>query len=189
MLLETAALVTAVTVIGSAITWVLVRTRRRYVQAKIWFTKLNEAVEQLRPNGGSSIKDSICRIDNLIQRNTAALVAMQLYDPRCLFECDINGRCTMANKNLCELFGLDTHDMLGSGWLLSLLETDRARVWDIWIGAVKAGIPYEATYTVVNRRTHQHVLCIAYASPLLNSKKELLGYSGVITEIGVVTDN
>lgn len=60
-----------------------------------------------------------------------------------------DGACTWANEVICELFGLNSEEMKGYGWLTSVKESDRRRVHEEWRYAVDQGIPYSNHYFIV----------------------------------------
>jgi len=179
-ILEIAATVTALTVIGTAIIWLCKATYTGVRALRAWYVGLSDLVEKFKPNGGSSLKDTLTRIDCTLQRNTARLLALQDYEPRAIFECDAEGKCTFVNKQLCKLFGMDPADMLGTGWLLGVPEVERSGVWDNWAESIKNTTPYEATYHVRNRRTDVTRNYRTNALPMVDQRGNLLGYHGLV---------
>lgn len=63
-----------------------------------------------------------------------------------LYICEPSGACTAASDHLCEMFETDSRDMLGSGWLINVV--DREQVYERWLRAVRLGLPYDANYEV-----------------------------------------
>lgn len=67
--------------------------------------------------------------------------------------CGPDGQCIAANEVLCDMFGLDSTQFTGYGWLEAIVE--RESVHRKWTYAVKNGMPYNAEYTVHNHRTDE----------------------------------
>lgn len=82
--------------------------------------KLTKDVEkiltEITPNGGKSIKDSICRIDDTLSKVACVqkLVIDSLKD--CIFELDSNGGLIWANASLISISGYQIREIEGLGW-------------------------------------------------------------------------
>lgn len=99
-----------------------------------------------------------------------------------IFVCDPSGKCTEVNDQLCELFGLDSKEMVGFGWLSAVVEGDRMETHKAWAYAVKNDLPYRSEYTIRNARTHSELRVRARAW----ATKEggvTLGYLGYVTPV------
>ena len=189
-LIEMSALIGAVTVIAGAVWWCVRKIRRGWRIYGDWrlrvnkaFTELDKLVEQFQPNGGTSVRDAIDRIDFSVQRNTARFIAMLNHEIRAVFECDVEGQCTFANKALSDLFGMADDELMGNGWLVGIDPADRERIWQVWLSCVKSHIPYEAVYSVRNQRTNVKQLVRAYSMAMKNLKGNIIGFHGVVEPI------
>jgi len=70
----------------------------------------------LRPNGGSSLKDQINRIEHrLIRGEMRSRALIRDYDCG-IFECDINGYNSFVNRTYCKMVGAPMNKLLGMGW-------------------------------------------------------------------------
>lgn len=67
-----------------------------------------------------------------------------------MFECDVLGKCTLANVTACELFDLPEEQMHDYGWIGAMGQTpsERQQIAEIWKQAVAGGVPYKATLSV-----------------------------------------
>ena len=62
-----------------------------------------------------------------------------------------------------------------------LMPDDRERVYDIWMSAVKKGIPYECNYMVRHADTGAEIEVTAIAEPMINDRGHIIGFHGSIT--------
>lgn len=120
--------------------------------------------------------------DHLVDRaaiNQARLYAILDLMPTAIYECDLEGNCIHANKALCDLFGLNLEQMMGSGWLAGIHPDDREKTYDRWLNAVLKKIPYEAGYRVRNAKTKIVVNAESIAFPL-HENEEAVSYFGKV---------
>jgi PAS domain S-box-containing protein len=78
-----------------------------------------------------------------------------------IYICDPAGRCKVANKPLCRLFGLSQEQMLNYGWSMAIAESEQRAVLDRWAEAVRGKSRYTATYHL------QGVECYTEAEPVI----------------------
>ncbi len=69
-----------------------------------------------------------------------------------VYICDLDGKCVWSNEYLNEMFGLDSKDMKGFGWLQAIHPKDRKRVHEEWLYSINENIQYNCEYTVCNPR-------------------------------------
>ena len=140
--------------------------------------------KEFSTNSGKSLKDQIARIDNntRLAELRSKLVTNSLLTTG-VFECDENGECIWVNKACCELFGMSFEEMLGKGWLSGIMEEERTEVWEKWIEDISYGIPYEAIYHVVNRKTGENIKCKASTVTHKTVDGKILGYYGTILRV------
>ncbi len=94
-----------------------------------------------------------------------------------IYICDPHGKCIWANKNLADLFGVNTEDMRGYGWLASIENKEDAL--KRWVFSVNNKIPYRDSYIVENQRTKEKIYCMTRAEPSI-VEDVLLGYVGFV---------
>lgn len=67
-----------------------------------------------------------------------------------MFECELpSGECVWVNGSLAKLFGMESEQMHGWGWLAVVHPDDRKRVRDQWLEAVTSRLPYAARYRII----------------------------------------
>jgi len=100
-----------------------------------------------------------------------------------IFICDTEGKYIWSNDFLNSMFGLDSTEMRGFGWLRSIIAKDRERVNDEWMYCVKNQTAYESDYEVSNRRDGKVMKVRASAMAVLNDENVIECYVGHIEEL------
>lgn len=162
---------------------------------KEWETNvrlLSTIAKEFQPNGGSSIRDSMNRveksqvqIENSIKElqevsqkqheRQWALAATQ-NDP--IWESDSDGMCIKINARLANLTQRGIEDFRGSGWENVVYNPDRARVFSEWKDAVEKERAFESEYRVISAVTKDIYQIKAIATPYFTEDNRLLGYIG-----------
>lgn len=143
-----------------------------------------ELGKEFKPNGGSSIRDTLDELREKLLILDGRHRARFAGDGLATYECRADGECIEVSPALAELFGLPQTHILGRGWLAAV-ETaeERIRVWANWEAAVKAEIPYEDVYTVA-RPDGSRKLVRTYVRCTRGSDGKVLCYHGVVTVVG-----
>ena len=144
---------------------------------------LDDIRKEIKPNGGSSLRDSIDRIENSINMsalmNDAQMTALGV----AYWRADGRGRWEHVSQDLCRIVGVTETEMLGSNWLSLIHEDDREEVTLEWKAAVRG--MRKATFECnLVRPSGRMIRVKAVASPLINAKTEIMhGLWGNIVEI------
>lgn len=144
--------------------------------------KLDYVVSELLPNGGSSIRDSLNRIESRQvlqdQRQRAILSDMSVG----VFETDEFGQCIWVNRKYLRMTGRTLAEVSGSGWANILADEDRVRVVAGWTAAINEQREFEMEYRIVSPdgkktkvRVQSYKMHDAGGAPL--------GYLGIMTPI------
>lgn len=100
------------------------------------------------------------------------------------FECDPDGRCTTVSASLARMFGMEHDDMLGWKWMDGISTADeRKQAFDVWMSAVKSGLPYRHTYHVTNRQTGETFICEAKTKAITGKSGKVIRYFGTVTKL------
>lgn len=155
-----ASLIAALTVIGGA-AW-------RYLVGPLWrgLRELRAILgfieAELRPNGGSSIRDAVNRMElgiDAANRKIELVSQRQLQrynlDSTGLWETDIAGRFTSVNPALARMAGVAPDDFLGMGWKTHVHPRDRAEVGASWQSAVLDQRDFSLVFRFVNDKKVQ----------------------------------
>lgn len=131
--------------------------------------KIDGISKEFKPNGGSSVRDTLNCLAKDIKENTEATkrienrqsFSMNLADYPC-FETDQTGKCIFVNDSYARLMERPKEELLGAGWILGVLEEDRDSVIKEWKDAVRGKRNFERTISLVNRHNEEFVVkCIA----------------------------
>lgn len=138
--------------------------------------------EQLVPNGGSSLRDSIDRLESnsvvmgqihgvLLTTNNVALVRM-----------DSSGHVIEVSDPLCRLLGRSREELLGNNWISAVNEEDREEVSAEWSNAMEADRNFESRfYFDLNDGTKIKVYMKVQPTPAIRGKHQ--GFMGTISRV------
>lgn len=132
--------------------------------------ELRQVRAELQPNGGSSLHD-------VVHAMAAAQRARDDRDAEPLFWTDGAGRVTHVNRSYLHLSGRSREELVGSGWINFVEPTDRPRVRERWLEAIREARDFDELFQVVDTHGVHHTVH-ARATRLLGSTGRLLGYYG-----------
>lgn len=152
-------------------------------QIPVLESTLNKIHAQLIPNGGSSLCDSVNRIENLQiysdQKQKAIINSLAVG----YWISNKDGECTEVGLALCLITDRIEAQMLGNNWINCVYIKDKERVFDQWQLAIEQGTNFKEEYYMVRNDGHyQRVTGTAYM--LTDKKGEVAGYFGTLNKIG-----
>jgi PAS domain S-box-containing protein len=106
--------------------------------------------------------------------------ALAMGAPVGIYRCDLNGRCTFANQEWCQLAGLSPEEAMGRGWAKAVHPDDRERSSKLWLEAREYGIEWECELRFLHRDGTVHW---AYSRAAL-----VTGEFGVAERVGMTVD-
>jgi PAS domain S-box-containing protein len=143
---------------------------------------LDHIVTELRPNGGSSIRDSLNRIElrQVLQeqRQKAILTDMSVG----VFETDTEGSFIWVNRKYLRMTGRAPSEVNGSGWVNTIAERDRERVISEWQTAIAEEREFEAEYMIITPDNDRAKVAVR-TYKMVGQQSEPLGFMGVMTPI------
>jgi PAS domain S-box-containing protein len=143
----------------------------------IWkgFKKLQD---QFKPNGGSSLRDAIDRIERKLHIIDARQISLFDLSLAGVYITDIKGHCTYVSPSWCELTGLIPVQAMGDGWVAGISDEDREHVFTLWHKSVERGAIFESKYKTITGKS-----VVSRASAMYHPvTKEVMGYIGKIWE-------
>ncbi len=144
--------------------------------------RINQLINELKPNGGASLRDSINRIE-LNQCLLSQKLAYSLdVEGGGFFYTDIKGEYIEASLGYCRLTGKSERESLGKQWIYNIHPKDRIRVVKEWIEAIENQASFESQYSMINYDDEEMVID-CHASPLKNMPGQVVGYFGLIKRI------
>lgn len=160
------------------------------------FETLSATVQEIRaevkPNGGSSLKDAVNRIEETtrgIHKNadytSAKLKHLDMVSNEAIFEMDIDDdghvNCILVNPTLCELINAKESEMLGRNWLTKIVQADQKRVREEWENAVETSCPIDSIQTL-KLSPRKTIQVRVQATPRSNREGVLRGFFGRIVK-------
>lgn len=167
------------------------------------FEIVEKMSHEFRPNGGSSLKDSLNRLETSsetqqkklsgiveeIQAMSArqwALVATQK-DP--VWEADANGRWLRLNVELANLAERGSEEFLNNGWENAIHKEDYNRVVNEWEDAIEKKRTFDSEYRVVAKSSKIVYKVHAIATPYHMINGTLIGFIGRFVSVKSSLDN
>jgi PAS domain S-box-containing protein len=152
--------------------------------------QLTRVVKEVLPNGGSSLRDAVSRVENASVEHGAYLRVLAGTmranldsDPvRALFETDAHGANLWVNKTYLRWVNRSAAEMQGWGWLAAIADRDRVRVRTEWESAVEERRQFNCRYFLRDSAgVEVEVECSA--TPIPEGGDAVERYVGVIRRI------
>jgi PAS domain S-box-containing protein len=162
-----------------------------------WFKINKEKIErvakileyELTPNGGSSIKDSIQRIEQIViavEAKQRSFFQAQVQDG--VFETDAVGNYNYVNSTWSMITGVQPNDAFGNGWSSAIHPDDRDEVFEDWQNTWK----YEREFNMKFRfKTYNNIVSDVHvhAVPTRSTKtNKVIGFFGIVKVLHVYKD-
>jgi PAS domain S-box-containing protein len=141
---------------------------------------------QLQNNGGSSVKDSLDRIEarqHLFEQRQRVLFADATTG---IAETDAEGRCLWVNRKMCEMTGRLPEDLMGYGWRNSIAPDERERFTRDWDQALDEHREFERYYHI-QTPAGRRIRVYARTQKLLDSKGRVAGWMKHVEQVAVTT--
>lgn len=105
--------------------------------------------KEMHPNGGSSLRDQINRMDDRTADTHCLVRGIMKLDNQAMWVSDARGRIIDVNITLCRMVGRSVDEFLGASWLTIVAQHDRIRVSEEWRQAVTVERPFEMEFDMV----------------------------------------
>jgi PAS domain S-box-containing protein len=121
-----------------------------YENVKLLDTKLDGLIEQFKPNGGTTIKDSLNRIElkQASNENITSFLINSLDVP--MFKTDNSGLFIWVSKAYADIYNSDHDELMEWGWLTAIHIEDVDRVRTRWKHSIEEKRVFEDNYRVVD---------------------------------------
>jgi len=141
--------------------------------------QLDRIEAELRPNGGSSIRDVIDRIEAKQAGFEAYLTAQMNLQKLAILRTDAKGKLTAINRHYQKLLGVSLQEVEGDGWINVLHPDNREKIIEKWQNAINSQIEFSEDIHYITSDgkdfwAHSHV----YRE--ISARGQVLGYLGVI---------
>ena len=101
-----------------------------WLKQKYEYTKkiVENISQEFRPNGGSTLRDAINRIETKLTHNQDMVMTLIKIQERGFFITDENGKLIEANNSLCKILNLTENELNGFNWLNIFNPPDKIEV-------------------------------------------------------------
>ena len=142
---------------------------------------LNSVLAEVLPNGGSSLKDAVSRIERRQILFDGRAHAMMQEENKPMFEADVYGNCVWVNRKLARITGRSQEDLRNNGWINIIHEDDREAVVREWRKSVSEHRSFSMSCRIELGDTgsggHKSFKIISY--PIRDENFNAIGYLGV----------
>ena len=162
------------------------RTVRRHVPGATNRRLLEQVVKELHPNGGSSLRDSLDRLEHKVSHThqlTKLVLRMQRITDEhagiATFLTDEHGQCIYANSHYLGMVGLSESEVLRDGWKNVMADKERERVGPRWQEAIRERRDFHSQITYTNYRTGETKTVNVDAFVVMDDG-DLIGWAGYV---------
>ncbi|MFA5754286.1 MAG: PAS domain-containing protein [Patescibacteria group bacterium] len=151
---------------------------------------LEKIQRELHPNGGSSLRDAVNRIDIKVSSvsdkiNTIQVSTEILSDTLniCRWAANKNGLIVFVNRSLRKLVGIiDDQSVMGNAWLANMVHIDdRDQTSVEWNRSIDTKSEFHHSFRIINQTTNEIIKVTSQARLVLNDAGEINGWAGVLT--------
>lgn len=138
----------------------------------------NKIYLEFSPNGGSSLKDQINRLESFFK------ASLRMHG-KLFWIFDKNGKCIDVSEELCVLLGKSPNQIYGDGWINTIDKKDSTRVLEQWVLSTDRKIEFNEEYSLISS-THDLIKIRSHRIPMFvnkNHEYDLIGYLGWIDVI------
>lgn len=156
--------------------------KKRFDEVKDLYSKIQIIAGEFRPNGGSTLRDAINRIEEKISIQEQKTTAIIKSFPVGTWVSDKNGKCIDVNRTLCRIMGRTESEIKGDNWSNWVHPDEKEDVFEEWNRCVHTMSNFDMTYRyILPDGKIQKVHGMAYQ--LRTEKGELVGFLGTLYAI------
>lgn len=151
------------------------------IQMAHYLPKIEQIHMELKPNGGSSLRDAVNRIESNLSKQKLYTRALVKTRPGGTFNCDEHGDVTEVNKPMCLVLGRTESELLGDNWVKWVHVDDRAQVVTEWRRCLdqRSDFDMDMKFVLPDKSTKK-VNMVAYR---IEDDKGFYGFLGTLTVI------
>lgn len=134
---------------------------------------------ELRPNGGTSLRDAVDRMAVEMARVRGVQTKLLNDSSIASFQCDPVGECTDVNDAYLKLVGRDRDEVLGSNWLNCIDLENRDLVKQVWEDSIYNRRIFELRYRYV-QPGGRRILALVRAEPVMDGRQRVVMWLGSV---------
>lgn len=138
--------------------------------------------EEFRPNGGSTLRDAINRIEEKVTIQEQKTLAMIKSMPLGTWTADANGKFDDLNKSMCRITGRSESELKGDNWITWVSGSEKEDVFEEWQRCVHNDLNFDMEFSFVlpdGKLQKVH----AFAYQLRTPQGKLVGFLGTLSSI------
>lgn len=148
---------------------------------------LSQISLEFSPNGGSSIKDQITRIEKSVHHlaenhnfSTARILALQANKDLALYEMNADGHLVHINSAFVNLYQRPYEELIKGGWVDYLDPKDIDRIAESGRAATEGRTTWFERFTVI-RKDGTKIPCVGRGYPIVSLDGKFYGFAGAIS--------
>ena len=157
-----------------------------YTSIEVNLPVLLKIKDEFSPNGGSSLKDAINRLEVGQQKNTERHKLLISELGMSFFETDAKGSCIWVSPKWENLTGILHENAMGNGWINAIHPWDREKVYKEWSESIKQQRSFNMIY-MVNKEDPKKITCQTVL--LKDVKNNITGVIGTISLLETPDNN
>lgn len=135
--------------------------------------------KELMPNGGTTIRDAIDRIEANQRLQEHTLDTLMAEHGIAFFRANVKGEFIMASSSMCKLFKRDRDDLLGGNLISCVCEEDRLDFEREWRAAITGSRNLEIS--IAFDIEHKPVILELRCGPVRSMKGQPIAFQGTIS--------
>lgn len=134
---------------------------------------------ELLTNNGTSVKDSLLRLENSIALTSERQRARMLDSTELVYETDLEGNCTWVNRTYSRAVERGFEELMGKGWINVISEDMRDEVDEKWYESVQDNREFEMNIMYVKPSGEEFPVMVRSYKMRHNGKT--IGFLGSVT--------
>lgn len=179
------AIITSETILWKkAIGPLLSKTSDHFEKVSSMIKSVEEIRKEIRPNGGTSIKDAINRIEARLINMEHVQSALRQDGPMGIFQCKVDGSNIDVNRTYSRILECTKEELIGFGWKNFLHEEVKEAYDQGWKEAFQEG--REISFPIkLKSRTGKIIEADVRAYPITDMSGEVVQYLGILTPLNI----
>lgn len=156
----------------------------RHVDIRKLDENVTASLKELRPNGGSSLRDAINRIEDRVVSTDQVTFALRQDSPSGFFICDKHGSNRDVNRTYCRWLGVGANELTGHGWRNFVVKNEQSVSAELdWTAAFNQGREVEFVLSMKTSEGEPLMVDVK-AHPIRNRVGEVIEFVGIVSKIG-----
>lgn len=157
--------------------------QKRFEEGRDLYNKIQKIAEEFRPNGGSTLRDAVNRIEMQVTIQDQKTLAIIKSLPLGTWIANEKGKTIDLNKSYCKITGRTESELKGDNWSNWIIPSQKEDVFEEWLRCVNNDINFDAEFSfVLPSGNTQKVHAIAYQ--IKDPSGKLVGFLGTMSAIG-----